>query len=217
MGSYKQKISYEEDLSTEECVMYLRSIMAGLESHMIKLSRAGQCIEMSPADIIHTEIRARKKKSQGSISVEFSWSSVEEEDVELLGSFFPPAPTSIADAVERIETRDVPCIPVEPASFEAHGEVPKMMVAEYLDTLSRDALYEKAQAADIEGRSLMGKDELVIALSADVDVDGLFTHQELYDAARWASISGRSTMDKVELLKALHRELVVMAPPVAAQ
>jgi hypothetical protein len=35
-----------------------------------------------------------------------------------------------------------------------------------LDELTKDELYERAQAADIEGRSTMSKDELIRALKA---------------------------------------------------
>ena len=51
-------------------------------------------------------------------------------------------------------------------AVRARAAVPTPGRTEPLDGLTKDELYERAQAADIEGRSTMSKDELLRALKA---------------------------------------------------
>jgi hypothetical protein len=76
----------------------------------------------------------------------------------------------------------------------------------------QQALYEKAQALEISGRSKMSKAELKQAIEADTegdtagDADQTKTKEDLYEEARELQISGRSKMTKAELQQAIQKQ-----------
>jgi hypothetical protein len=81
------------------------------------------------------------------------------------------------------------------------------------DAPTKQALYEDAQALDIEGRSHMNKAELKEAVDAAHDAqnghrdrDHAPTKQALYEDAQALDIEGRSQMNKAELKEAVDAE-----------
>ena len=69
---------------------------------------------------------------------------------------------------------------------------------------TKEELYERAQALDVEGRSKMSKDELEKAVDeAQAEKPENKTKEELYERAQELEIEGRSKMDKDELAEAV--------------
>lgn len=76
-----------------------------------------------------------------------------------------------------------------------------------LDKLTLDELQHEAADRDIEGRSSMDKDALVVALEGEgVTLQDVATAERLREIAAAEDIEGRSSMDKAELADAIERE-----------
>lgn len=72
-----------------------------------------------------------------------------------------------------------------------------------LETLSRNALRDKAQQLGLPGRSSWTKAQLVEGIASTAPAETLFTRDELYAWATEQDIDGRSRMGKEELLAAI--------------
>lgn len=82
MPKDKQKISFENDLEIDDCANYLQSIVQGLKSRSLILSQDDKIMELQPASVICTEIKAKQRTGRGSLVIELSWDTEREEALE---------------------------------------------------------------------------------------------------------------------------------------
>ena len=186
-----QKIKFDRRIPVAESADYIAAVADGLRAGSIMFKNSEECLTLHAAPTVLTEVKAKRKGTTASVYIELSW--------ELTGHEAPrvyPRP-KLDDGDRRSLDREAEPQPPgidEPDAAEKRA---------WLSELSREALYEKAQALELSGRSQMSKDDLVRELADRYPATELFTREQLYLRAQAVGLAGRSTMSKQELLDAL--------------
>lgn len=72
-GSAKQKFSYDSIQDISSVKKYLKTLIQSLEKREITLFSDDDAIELTPAELLHFTIEARKKGRKNKVSFELQW------------------------------------------------------------------------------------------------------------------------------------------------
>lgn len=183
-----RKIKHHATADRSDASQLLGDLAAALADGTLSLATADERVELNPSGIVDVELKVRSDGGRESIRIELSWERAR------------PALQIVTDEGAFV-------LGEEPADHDASDtadddEEDRPSLAQMLDDLSRDRLYELAQSHDIAGRSSMDKAELVVALDEVMEVDDLNKEDlAVVAAARTDQPSASETRD--ELLEQL--------------
>jgi amphi-Trp domain-containing protein len=72
----KQKVVFDNLVSTDEAIAYLDSIIGGLKKGKVVFKQSGERLILSVPDSLQIGVKARSKSGEQSLSVNLSWRDV---------------------------------------------------------------------------------------------------------------------------------------------
>lgn len=141
----KERVEYETLLTRSQACEQLSSLLKSLKSGDVYVQHGQQALELSVSEPVRFEFQAKRKGKDESVTLSFHWEREDEHDRVVISEEPPKRISRLADAA--------PGVDAQPRAKAPHYE-----------KWTRERLYGRAKAMEIEGRSEMNKEALIGAL-----------------------------------------------------
>lgn len=73
MGDKKNEVSFEGTMTLDKVLTYLQELATSVRAGTIRVEKGAEHVVLNPADIVHLEVKAKRKKAKQSFRLELSW------------------------------------------------------------------------------------------------------------------------------------------------